>query len=281
MNNPPKSMLKTLRAKKFGVIIKNKDLSFKIFDIKFHRNSKNQFGIFVNFPYFSKNRGILSKLTFPANTRKVDRMSLTKVGKLVTHLVKYSHWEDGNTHFSQDGRILTKIKNLSNPLNCTADHIFTVMFQDLKGFKNILNYKKELSNNKIDIDFIYSDDLPHAIKITGWWFEDKDINQNKKIGGPQVIMKINNTYKSGILISPPDRYKYSNFALFIAIEKLEFLTKEKGTHLSFIGGFDPKRIFNDFTKDLHFISFIYPVRGYDKLITQIENIDYIGEMISK
>lgn len=274
MNNYPKGVINTLRSKKFGILIKKGVHFYKIFDIQFYKNRNNKFAIFVNFPYFKKNQGILSKLTFPASILKVDKMSLIPKGKLVTHLVKYSHWEDGNTHFSQDGRVLTRIKNLSNPLNETADHIFTVMLQNLSGFQVKEESTKESSVNKIEIDFAFTKELPKTLKFTGWWFEAKNLIQNKQTGGPIVQMKFRDGIKSGFVLSPLMAYKYSNYVLFLTCEVMPLLTKAKGTHLSFIGGFDPKKISNDLTKDASFISFIYPVRGYKSLLSKIENIDY-------
>jgi cytoplasmic iron level regulating protein YaaA (DUF328/UPF0246 family) len=268
-----KGTLNVLRAEKFNVLVKNKGEYFRVFNLTFHTNKKGQFGIFVSFPYLKNSKGLISRVTFPANKKTAKKISLLPEGKLVTSLVKYSHWEDGNTHFSQTGKSITTLRNLSNPLSNTADHLFTVMIQNLKGYTK--RDKKKSNNREIDIDFDLRDKDMDALKFTGWWYENININQNMETGGPIIQMKMGDgKYKIGFAVSTPNNPKYSNFFLFLACEEHPALTKRKGIHLSFIGGFDQKAVANDLTKDMHFLSFIYPAFGYNRLLSKIQNIDF-------
>lgn len=270
-----KGTLNPIRSKRFNVLVKHKDVSYMLFNLKFHTNSDGKFAMFVNFPYFSNNQGILSKITFPKNRRKVEKMSLVPTGKLASHYVKYSHWEDGNSHFSQDGKVLSIVRNESNPLNATAGHVFTIMLQNIGGFVHQKLYVKKSSQNEVDIDFEFKDVIPDSMKLTGWWIEAKNTNQSLKEGGPQAQIKMSNgEYKTGFILSPPDGSKFNQYFLFLSCEAIDRISKRNGTALTFIGGFQKGIASNDLSSDLSFLTFIYPAYGYNRLLQRIENIDF-------
>lgn len=261
------------RAKKFNILALKENKFFELFKIRFYSNAQNQFAIFVLFPHFSKSKGILSKLVMPANQKKVKRLSLVPSGNLTTHLVKYSHWEDGNTHFSQDNKIVTSVRNLSSPLTSEVGHIFTVQLQGLEGYHIRPNLQKRKDDKITDLDFDIKDENT-CLKFTGWWFDSTYITQNMKKGGPVIQIKMpDGTYKRGFAIAPPQEMKYPKYFLFLSGEIIPILSKRQKNLLTFIGGFDkPKPL----TEDFHFLSFIYPVWGFNRLLQKLPNIDFLN-----
>lgn len=264
------------RSLKFRVHVKYHGKLFEIFQVVFHLSKSTQkFQIFVIFPKFISSRGLVSKVTFPANKKKVNKLSLVPGGKTTSHLVKYSHAEDGYAHFSQDKKVYGNvIYNQSNPLTDTTDHLFTIQISGLDGFTSPTTSKRK--DIKItDLDFELKEEQK-AIKFTGWWYNVKNIRVNQKSSGPLAQMKMNDgTYKKGFLISLPDGSKYKQYFLFLAGELIPLFSKKKQSLLTFIGGFDKKIIANDLSKDMNFLSFIYPASDYKKLLKKINTIDFL------
>jgi len=264
------------RSAKFRVHVKYKETLREIFQIIFHLpKSTQKLQIFVVFPKFISSQGLVSKVTFPANKKKAKKLSLLPGGKTASHLVKYSHAENGYTHFSQDKKVYGNvIYNQSNPLTDTTDHLFTIQIQGLDGFtSSTVSKRKDVKLT--DIDFELKEDQK-AIKFTGWWYSVKNIRVHQKNGGPLAQMKMNDgKYKKGFLISLPDGSKYDQYFLFLAGELIPMISKKKQPLLTFFGGFDKKDIANDLSKDMNFLSFIYPASNYKKLLKKINTIDFL------
>lgn len=264
------------RSSKFRVHIKYHGKLYEIFQIIFHLSKSTQkFQIFVIFPKFISSSGLVSKVTFPAKNKTAKKLSLVPGGKITSHLVKYSHAENGYAHFSQDKKVYGNvIYNRSNPLTDTTDHLFTIQIQGLDGFTSSTTLKRK--DVKItDIDFELKEDKK-AIKFTGWWYSVKNIRVRQKNGGPLAQMKMNDgKYKKGFLISLPNGSKYDQHFLFLAGELIPMFSKKKQSLLTFLGGFDKKGIANDLSKDMNFLSFIYPASNYKKLLKKINTIDFL------
>ena len=265
-------------SENFIVSAKKDGIAYKIFRIRFHYNKKGQASTIVSLPYFEKSQGLLSRATFPANTRKVDKLSLKIGGKTTSHIVKFSHWIDGNTHFSQDGKILTSIRNLSNPLTISIGHIFTVQTQGLAGFKLKEDAKKK-NTKEIDLDVTLEDEIK-SIKFTGWWYDSNVVHDSgNHYGNPYIFKKADGAKEIAFALQAPKDSPMSDKILFLSISPMPLLTKEKGSHLLFIGGFDTKEIFNDITKDFHFLAALYPARNYKKLLKEIGTIDLNEDLL--
>lgn len=269
-----------LVSESFTISIKDDKVVYKVFRIHFHRNSKGEASIIVSLPYFEKTKGLLSKITFPANTRKINNLSMKIGGKTTSNTVKFSHWMDGNTHFSQDGKILTTIRNLSNPLNVDIGHLFTVQIQGLKGFKLKTDAKKKTSK-EIDLDVSLEEEIK-SIKFIAWWYDSSVVHENsgKHFGNPYYFKRADGKVERAFALQSPQDYPISNKILLLSISAMPFLSKEKGSRLLFIGGYDPKKIFNDITKDFHFLTALYPARNYRKLLKEIGSIDLSKNIIN-
>ncbi len=264
-----KGELKVIRSNEISVLAKTNEQFSELFKIIFYKNSHNKSALFITFPYFNLNNGIVSKLVFPGGKKSVDALSLEETGSLTTHMVKYSHWEDGNTHFSQDGKVYSKIRNLSTPLNEAAGHIFTIQLQGLSGFSKRHDLSKRLSRNKTDIDFTINSTFD-ALKFSGWWFDTAGMVQNVQLGGPQMQIRLKDgTLKQGFALGPDDPI-YPEAFLFLSCEIIPKLNMTDETLLTFIGGFDKTARLED---DATFLSFIYPVTNYEELLKKLPTID--------
>jgi hypothetical protein len=113
--------------------------------------SKRDDSLFVGFPYFAHSSGILSPVTIEKWQHTNVKISLGHVGlgKCTSHLVKYAHHPNGKAHFSQTGKILTRIRRQSVPLKSVRGHIFTAYAQGLHDF-TAANQPRDLAPHQIN-----------------------------------------------------------------------------------------------------------------------------------
>lgn len=264
----------THQAEKFTISVKKNDKSYKICKIVFHQTkNKEQSAIFVSFPYHKNSKGLLSLMIFPKNKLKVDKLSLIPGGKVTSHKVKYTHWSDGNVHFSQDGKIYTKIRKKSDPLDIAIGHLFSIQVKGAEGFEVKTN-AKSYSQKEIDLDFDLGQDSDDSIKITGWWYNYNTVHpQNDGFTKVYTFVQKEGFVNRCFALQAPPNHQLSDKVLFLCIRK-EFVTKKRGTQLVLVGGFDEKKKAADINNDLHFLAMSYPARNYNHLKDQVGSIDF-------
>lgn len=268
--------LPTLRSKKFPVSVKISGKPHKIFQIVFHSGIKdsNTYNL-ITFPYFSKSKGLLSRIAFPAKKINVPRISLLPQGKVTSHLVKYSHPLDGMAHFSGDGKIITTLRNKSKRLDISHGHMFTIQMQNIEAF--VFREKDKKSNkNRVDLDFEFKDGIPEALKFTGWWYKATDLKgkRDPKMS-PQphfsFVDSKGNRGRTGFIISPPETSVLSEFVMLLSCQPIPKLDKKKTSVFSFIGGFDDVK---DINKEMYFLGCTYPADNYENLLQSIGSVDF-------
>src|SRR5437660_3360569 len=90
-------------------------------------------GFFVHFPYHPDAPGIAARCVLPPRQAQVT-VNLADSGYVTSYRVKYSHHVDGNCHFSQDGKVVTTVRNVGRSLTTTAGHVFTLYVQGLRHY---------------------------------------------------------------------------------------------------------------------------------------------------
>ena len=263
-------MIQILRAKKFIIDYKYGNKDHQIFQIIFVKDGS----IFISFPYYRKKEGIVSKVSHKGES---DTLELVPGGKATSYAVKYSHHWDGESHFSQDGKVKTIIRKHSVPLEKYSGHFFTVQFQGLRDFDLNLNNQLEYSNTKTRL-FFQLNPNPEAIKFVGLLYSINELKQRliKKADdayGPilEGISEIGEKTK-GFLLSSPISYKSSNLVLYLYCKEIISMG-EKEDVLTFMGGFDTPNIVNDLSHITTMLMFMYPVYNINDLQKKIGSID--------
>jgi len=118
-------LLNPLESEKFVITFQGKEKKHKLFQIFFLKDNS----ICVDFPYYKNTTGIASEVTLEPEIIYPTNITLGETGKTTSHLVKYSHHNDGEVHFSQDGKVFTKIRRKACPLENVNGHFFTVTTQ--------------------------------------------------------------------------------------------------------------------------------------------------------
>lgn len=279
-----KAIVRRFQSEKFIFCIQVKDERRKIFQVFF---GKSDGSLYVSFPYFDKNEGILSVGILPAFLRQVN-ISLEQRGKVTSKRVKYTHHPDGEAHFSQKGQIFTSIRKQSHPLTEDEGHIFTLLFQSPSHFKATTPQKDHSlpTQRRTVLNFDFKNTEPEAVKIVGWWYEARSIiprlkaTTDKQIGGTRIGPTIftstsNGKFKRTFLIGPPQGSQMARFVLMVNCEGVQLINKTEEAMLVFIAGFDSPSNTGDLSCDTSFLCASYPASNYNELAKQIGSVDII------
>jgi len=268
-----------LRSERHVITVQMGEERHKLFQVFYLKDGS----LCVDFPYFLDTEGIVSELTLNAGIDYPTSLKLDEKGKVTSHLVKYSHHPDGRVHFSQDGKVYTKIKRQSVPHKKLCGHVFTIMLQ---GFENFEKAKKEKDLDHSDprrtvVNFKIEDNYKEALKLVGRWYSldyfksnVTPINLQGKTFGPQIITGSGGEYTHGFLVSSLLNNPSKDYVLTISCQKVPLLDKSGEPCLTFIGGFDDYDIAIDKNKETSFLGLSYPTTNQEQLKNTIGSIDF-------
>ncbi len=90
----------------------------------------------------------------------------------------------------------------------------------------------------------------------------------------EIMMRFpNGQVKAGWLVGPPKGNPYDHFCLLVTPEEISSLSSDRGSCLIFVGGFDPRRIAIDHSKETSFLLMKYPCTSPEDLRQSIQSID--------
>jgi len=124
--------LKAYAADRVVIGVRNSSIHKKIFQINFRSRDGS---LFVTVPY--ANLGVGRVGVVECASGDPDSLFFGESAPITTHAVKYSHHPDGQAHFSQDGKVFTRIRRKAVPLTAAQGHLFTVMVQGLHLFEDL------------------------------------------------------------------------------------------------------------------------------------------------
>lgn len=84
-----------------------------------------------------------------------------------TRKVKYDHPVDGQAHFSQDGRIVTSIRNQAERLDGSTGHIFSL---DIAGIRLFRKCTKRTTARTASAQITFSLEPFDPLHVAGFWF---------------------------------------------------------------------------------------------------------------
>ncbi len=232
--------------------------------------------LYIDFSYFNNSNGLLTELLIKPNLEHPASISLTDNGKIVSHLVKYTHHTDWRAHFSQDWKILTKVKKTSIPIKNLNWHIFTITLQGFEWFHEATK-KEDISSSQKK--YVYNYDLTQDwkdfewVKFVGWWIHKDMLWYNsvwaKPIGMPLAYMKVQDKTLWWFYLSSK---AWSGYILFLSCEHVPWLQSSRNPYMTFMWWFDKSEIVDNQEIETSALFLIYP-REND-LEQVLENIDY-------
>lgn len=205
----------------------------KIALVQFHTDGS----IFVHFPYHPDVAGIAARCELPAGEQHTYH--LADFGKITSHKVKYSHHPDGYCLFSQDGKVVSAVRNRSAPLDADPGHIFSIDVQGLSQFREMSPerdyYAGRYGRGLFDFQ---ADRFPARVHIVAFWKRLKSDVKKAEIASPSRN-NLGMGARDYIVFLPPDRFPIGDHALFVdLVEELDApLDPNAEFLLLFSGGF--------------------------------------------
>ncbi|MDD2625812.1 MAG: SEC-C domain-containing protein [Bacilli bacterium] len=277
------------RSEKFLITISLGEERYKLFQIFYLKDGT----ICIDCPFFKDKDGALNEVILPPSREpKIDIKPFVDNGKVVSHNIKYSHHPDGRAHFSQDGKIFTKIKKQSVPYDKICGHMFTVMIEGIHYF-NKVNSKKDFPHGKnkrtvinFEMPIGYLDFEREGLNFIGKlfpisYFEENldkipSLNKDKEMLGPKILLRNDEITVSSIMLSSLDNNPSSGYILTISPIKRKLLSNKDKPSLLFLGGFDDFKKGVDLSQETSFLIFFYPAHHFSNM-DKLENIDFIKQ----
>lgn len=265
----PAHYVDAVRAERIVCVIKRGDKRYKAFQIAWGGDGS----LYVNFPYFPHREGILTSFVLAGDGRQETVLKLEQSGKVVSHLVKYSHHPSGQANFSQTGRVRTEIKRQSVPLSEHNGHIFTLQIQGIERLKPADEGRDSISTVKRALIDFPAPAAP-AVKFVARWFHVSKIllDRPTPVVGPWIGTRDpDDNMGQACLIGRPE----STDKQFLAVSLLP--QAELGHEreiLIFQGGFDARAKMDNIYENAGGLMFKYPIENARVLAERIGSVDF-------
>jgi hypothetical protein len=273
-DDKPVNIGSVLKSAKFDVSVRIGANTWRVCKIVFQKSDGS---VFVTFPDFKHTTGIVSVATLRAGRRETT-IDLKREGKVASHLVKYSHHPDGTVLFSQDRRVVSRIRRSGVPLDELDGHFFTIHAQGLSGFLERPAVEGQAPHPKqTRLSFVLPEGQPESMKFVGRMYSTRALAGMMPDGmiKPQVwIEDEQGERQPSFVVTPLDGWPGSDRCLLVSFKALPLLDKARESSLFFIGGFDRRSIALDIRKPTTALAFSYPVEDPDGLRASLGTIDY-------
>jgi hypothetical protein len=232
-----------------------------LFQVQFHGPR-----IFVHFPYQPDAPGILNRVEVPpGNTHNIN---VTDSADATTRHVKYSHPIDGHAHFSQDGQIITTIRNQAQPLDRSIGHLFSV---DVSGISLFRKCSNKVPSLIASTQFLFDNEYPpDPLHCAGFWFKLEECSPEGMTN--PVIVDLGNEQRQGIAIAPPKNSSLHGWVLIIfpRYGPEELAAEPDKFRLVFVGGFAAN--LHHISEPSSFLTMQYPADN----VSVLRIVDYAG-----
>ena len=264
--------LKAYGADRVVIGVRNSSIHKKIFQINFKSKDGS---LFVSVPYANLGVGRVGVVECPPGDP--NALLFGDNAPVTTHAVKYSHHPDGQAHFSQDGKVFTRIRRKAVPLTAAQGHLFTVMVQGLHLFEDLT--QRDVASSKREIVSMPVRDGPiEALKFVGHLHSSSHFAsrlQKPKMESPLMpIIKPNGQRVVGVVLAT--RLKQSNhqYLLVVTVEEISTIATYADLNVWLMGGFDAPDIALDHSRPMSFLMMMYPEVGDVKeLVRSVGSID--------
>ena len=245
--------LNVLRSQKFVIAVETPSGKFKLFQILCGRAGS----LFVPFPYYKHSSAQLSEETMEGGRKYPSDLSVT--GPLTMHRVKYTHHADGEAHFSQDGKIHTKIRRRANSLPTYGGHIFTVQLQGLSDFQPLK--ERDLTTSGRQVVCMRLPSEPASLKLVAHLYSADELVTRMAFStdcGPWVPVIRDQKAYAAALLAVGDNANLTSRILMLSFEEVPAVFPNQPSGFSLIGGFDAPATAFDHNKDTSFLVLLSP-----------------------
>lgn len=237
---------------------------------------KTSGAIFAQSPYFPADAGLVGDCRVVADANLGAAIRLGETGVTTSHKVKYSHPLDGHAHFSQDGRVFTRVRRHSIRLDSGEGHLFEFHAFGLGAFDEILPGQERPKRLYLPFAVL---DATDAVTVVAEWIPKARLRQvaeeRGEIIGPVATLPREaggKPYLACLLGHPyPSLNKY-----VLAVNVYPMLSPLVGIDptLLLLGGWDPDRPAIQHGDSVGFLAFMYPCSNSAEMRARLGSIDY-------
>jgi hypothetical protein len=191
--------------------------------------------------------------------------------------VKYAHHMDGEAHFSQDGKVQTRVRKRANLLNDCAGHLFTVQLQGLHDFAKFSDSELR-KRRRMYVSLRYSYELS-SLRIVAHLYSVEQFRRKFLItnsnGSAWFRMCVERKTLPAVLLS---KKQPSLHLLSLSFEEIPPVSPRTESIFTFIGGFDHPSLVLDGSKDATFLMLISPAANDPTLAAeQLGSVDFVQD----
>lgn len=275
--------LKPLESEKFVIAFHNGKKKHKLFQIFFLADNS----ICVDFPYYKNTSGIAAEISLDPKIIYPTNITLSETWKTTSHLVKYSHHNDWEAHFSQDRKVFTEIRRKACTLKSINGHFFTVTVQWIEHFEEAKKAKdiEEKIDSKRTVLTFKTDKETDCLKFVCELYTVEDFKKTVKphdprytIVGPKAHYKVERwILQIFILSNNVELTDEKKHIIILSCEIIPPLNKNSEGNLVFVGWFDHRDIARNAQKKTSFLALMYPLENINELKEKIWSIDFLSK----
>ncbi len=229
----------------------------KVFQVQFRSDGS----IYVHFPYHPNVAGIAARCdAYPGRTQ----FNLAESGAVTSHKVKFSHHDDGNFHFSQDGRVQTVIRGKSRALDADLGHIFSVDVQGFASFRPLPEDEYRGGEGGKHLFDFQQGRFPPAVHFSARWKVVPAGQELESLRNP-IPVRHAGQIRTLIGLAPPREYPHPQHVLLVDLVPIEQLNPHADFLLLFTGGFG-EELGNPAARS-SFLALLYPAASVEDVRT--------------
>jgi hypothetical protein len=229
--------------------------TFKIFRLTCARDGS----IYVNFPYIPDGGALIGEVSLSPDTVYPCDLTVGPDFATTVHKVKYAHHPDGEAHFSQTGKILTKIRRKAVSFEDARGHLFTVMAEGVMGFNELATRKSSRKARVIPFGF---NPPVNSIKIVAHLHTKPEWASFARYGDPSKpwisVAGRDGNRGVGIVLTTKARRGGNALYMLLTAQARETQFAENDVQLAFMGGFDAPGVTSDRSKVTRMLMLLHP-----------------------
>ena len=245
-----------MAADAYVVCARVSGVTYKIFRISCGKDGS----IYVHFPYVPDGGALVGEVSLDPQIKYPATLTVGPDFSTTIHKVKYTHHTDGRAHFSQDGKIFTRVRRKAVPFDQVRGHLFTVM---VEGVSKFVQLTKRPSGSVLAVPFEF-DNPTNSVKFLAHIYDKAEWAKIATYGdsSPWVLVMDSDGKRSvGIMVGTTARRNSEQLYMLLSASAREDSYVEHDVQLAFMGGFDPSEMVHDHSKPTSCLMLLHPPGG--------------------
>ena len=233
--------------------------------------------IFAQCPYFPAKAGLVGRFDVVVGPEGTSRIGLGESGVTTSHVVKYSHPINGDAHFSQDGKVYSRVRRPSFRLDTGAGHLFEFHAFGLTSFDRIEPGGERAKRLYLPFAVL---NATAAVTVVGEWVPKAKLREfaaSQSDGfGPIGNLPRDRDGKPYLacLLGHPNPALDSCGLLAVNLHPIDEIPNSIPPSVILLGGWDAGPMVAQPGDNVGFLAFMYPCSNLEQFRSRLGSIDY-------